>query len=120
MDTIANFLTSLRNAEMAHHSQVTVPLTKGTKAIAEVFKQKNFITSVTEVEKTLVITLTPSTRHHFKRVSKPGRRVYTTAREMPQVLGGFGTIILSTPDGVMTGSDAKKRKIGGEVLCEVY
>ena len=120
MDSISNFLTSIRNAEMASHREVTVPLYKATQAIAAVLEKKGYITSVTLEEKTMTIGLKYQIRHHYNRISKPGRRVYTSVQEIPKVSGGFGIVILSTPEGVISGDEAKKRNLGGEVLCEVY
>lgn len=76
-----------------------------------------------QVEDKLIIEISliqPVVIHHYKRVSKPGRRVYTDIKGIPIVLRGLGIVILSTPEGVISGQEAKKKKLGGEILCEVY
>lgn len=121
MDTISNFLTSIRNAEMAGHSSVTVPYFKMSIGIAQILKSSGFINGVVDEDKTLTLNLQKSGKvHHIKRISKPGRRVYVGAKDIPYVLGGKGIVIISTPAGLLTGKDARKRNVGGELLCEVY
>ena len=123
MDHIANLITSLRNAEMASHTSLSVPNTKMNVNILTVLEQNGYIAGFVAPEegaRTIVVNLIVSARHTFRRVSKSGRRIYTDAKHVPTILQGFGTVILSTPEGVMSGKDAKKKGIGGEVLCEVY
>ncbi|MBU6389097.1 30S ribosomal protein S8 [Patescibacteria group bacterium] len=122
MDSIANLITYLRNAELARHSQVEVPTTKVGTAILGILKQSGFITSFEDGESghTSVSLSQPITVHHYKRVSKPGRRVYTKVGHIPTVLRGLGIVILSTPTGIISGKEAKKRGVGGEILCEVF
>ena len=124
MDTIANLITSLRNAEMASHTTVTVPSTKLSQDLLAILKQKGIIAKFEsksqEPQDTLEIDLINGTRHHYKRISKPGRRVYTKVKHIPTVLQGLGMVVISTPQGLMTGQDARKQKLGGEILCEIY
>jgi small subunit ribosomal protein S8 len=121
MDTIANLLTSIRNAEMASHSTVTVPTSKMKKAIVEILKENGYVGASTEENGSLTINLIKTEKlRSYRRISKPGRRMYTDAKKIPTVLGGRGLIILSTPEGVLSGKEARKRGIGGEIICEVY
>ena len=123
MDLLSNLLTSLRNAEMASLSELTVPTTKMSLAVLGVLKTARIITDVKpadEARKTLVILNKPVERHHYKRISKPSRRVYVSALQIPKVRQGRGLVILSTSGGVLIGHEARAQKLGGELLCEVY
>ena len=125
MDTISNLITSIRNAEMASHASVTVPSSKIAQHVLEILKAKGYIAGyvVKEAKPQSVIEIgliRPRIVHHYRRISKPGRRVYVPCSEIPKVLNGLGMVILSTSQGVMAGQEARKRKIGGELLCEVY
>ncbi len=124
MDTIANLLTSIRNAELASHTQVSAPFSKQSAAVLSVLKKEGYITNFSETmdgaHKRLSIDLVPNTRHHIKRISTPGRRMYTSADRIPTVLRGLGRVIISTSKGIMTGKEAKKLGLGGELICEVY
>ena len=129
-DTIADMLTRIRNAGLAHHQTTQVPATRMTRSIAQVLKSEGFIQDFREegegVRKVLVITLKYSGRQRqpvirtLKRVSRPGLRVYANHRELPKVLGGIGIAVISTSRGIMTDREARKNGIGGEVLCYVW
>ena len=131
-DPIADMLTRLRNANQAFHDSVTMPHSKIKEGVAEILQQEGYITSYSvaepaegEVGKTLNITLKFGRNRErsiagVRRVSKPGLRVYARKTEIPRVLGGLGLAILSTSHGIMTGSDARKQNLGGEVLCYVW
>ena len=128
-DPIADMLTRLRNAVTAKHEQVTIPSSKLKVAIADVLKREGFIRSYDLVEegprKLMRVQLNYTGKKEpvlngLQRVSKPGLRVYVQKREIPRVYGGLGIAILSTPQGVMTGQDAWRRSIGGEVICYVW
>ncbi|HEY8490385.1 MAG TPA: 30S ribosomal protein S8 [Dehalococcoidia bacterium] len=129
-DPIADMLTRIRNAVAARHDFVNVPASKLKLAIAKVLKEEGFIRDYEVVEgngpqKLLRIHLSYTGRKEpvltgLQRVSRPGLRVYVQKREIPRVYGGLGIAILSTPEGVMTGQQAWRRKIGGEVLCYVW
>lgn len=127
-DPIADMLTRIRNALAVHQTEVTMPHSTIKQSVAEILKNNHYIVS-TRVEgegvtKSLILTVTdenaasPITR--IARVSKPGRRVYAKVAEIPKVKQGRGLVIMSTSKGVMTGDDARSKKLGGEVLCEVY
>ncbi len=129
-DTIADMLTRIRNANLARHQTTNVPSTRLTRSIAQVLKDEGFITDFEEagegVKRHLVIALKYKGRTRqpiittLTRVSKPGLRVYSNRRELPRVLGGIGIAIISTSSGIMTDREARKRGIGGEVLCYVW
>ena len=128
-DPIADMLTRIRNAVSARHDSVTMPSSKMKVAIAKVLKEEGFIREFDieqeGVRPVLKVQLSYTGRKDpilsgIKRVSKPGLRVYVQKREIPRVFGGLGVAILSTPEGVMTGQDARKRNVGGEVLCYVW
>ena len=127
MDPIANMLTCVRNASQALLDEVAMPHSKIKENIARILKNEGYITEFGvegDVKKTLKMKLKYNGRRGviegLKRVSRPGLRQYVSATEVPRVLGGLGVAILSTSKGVMTGQDARKESIGGEVLCHVW
>ena len=128
-DPIADMLTRLRNANSAYHDQVTMPSSKIKTHICEILKQEGYIASWkvedAEVGKSLTIELKfgPNRERSIagiKRISKPGLRVYTKSTAMPKVLGGLGVAIISTSAGLLTGQQAAKKGVGGEVLAYVW
>lgn len=129
-DTIADMLTRIRNANLAKHQIVQIPLTKITRNIAQVLLDENLITSFEELKNgpksSLLLSLKYSGKNRtptittIKRISKPGLRVYSEAKKMPRVLGGFGTAIISTSRGLMTDSMARQENVGGEILCYIW
>ncbi len=124
-DTIGNLLTSIRNAELAERASTTAPFAKTSVAILEILEKTGYIAGheVREVDKKKYIDISiaqPFERHHYKRISTPGRRLYTSAQAIPMVLRGLGMVIVSTSAGIMIGKEARKRKLGGELICEVY
>jgi small subunit ribosomal protein S8 len=128
-DPIADMLTRIRNAQRARHARVEMPSSRMKVEIAKILKEEGYLASYKVAEegrrKLLRITLryggdgSPAISR-LTRVSRPGRRVYTPHASVPQVLGGIGHAILTTPKGLMTGRKARKAQIGGEVLLEVY
>ncbi len=127
-DPIADFLTRLRNAGVAKKTEVTAPYSKMKAEIARILKQEGYITNY-EVDTTGKFpTIKIATKNHnrtsaitgLKRVSKPGLRRYVGATEIPRVLGGMGISILSTPRGLMSGRQAKRENVGGELLAFVW
>jgi small subunit ribosomal protein S8 len=128
-DPIADMLTRIRNASAARHKELTLPSSRMKHEIARILTEEGFIesfeTQPDPVQDRLVLRLkyvegrTPVVAG-LKRISKPGLRVYARKTEIPRVLGGLGLAILSTSHGVMTGSDARKQNLGGEVLCYVW
>ncbi len=133
-DPIADMLTRIRNAQMAGHASVAMPLSNIKKEIARILKEEGFIEDyeISEGEKVSQNTLTIKIKYAgerrakkpvisgIERVSRPGRRVYTRHDEIPWILSGMGISILSTPKGVMTGQRARQEGVGGEILCKVW
>ena len=130
-DPIADMLTRIRNANTAMHDSVKMPSSKLKEALAKILVREGFIVDykVTPNQgkpgSTLEITMKYSdsrarTISGIQRVSKPGLRVYTQADHLPRVLGGMGVAVLSTSQGLLTDREARKRRVGGEVLCYVW
>ena len=128
-DPIADFLTRVRNANMVYHEKLEVPASKMKRAIADIFKSEGYIKDFEYIDdgkqgiirvylkyganKQKVIT-------GLKRISKPGLRVYARKDEVPRVLGGLGTAVISTSQGIMADKDARKQGLGGEVICYIW
>lgn len=124
-DTIGDFLTRVRNASSSRKKYVTVRHSRLIKAIADILLAKRFIESMEEIsvdnKKELKITLiTDREPLELKRISKPGQRIYVGYGNIKRVRNGLGSGIYSTPGGVISDDEARKQKIGGEYLCEVY
>jgi small subunit ribosomal protein S8 len=128
-DPIADMLTRIRNASMVNHKQVVVPSSKIKVAIAQILKAEGFIDAFAVTDEkpqaNLIMRLKYTGRGDavitgLERVSKPGKRVYTNHRDIPWVRSGLGISIISTPKGLMTGREARKAKLGGEILCTVW
>jgi len=128
-DPISDMLTRIRNAGMARQTETTMPATKILVAIAKILKEEGYINDFRVIEQrpqdklTVALRYGADKRHtirEIKRVSKPGLRVYAGKDEIPRVRSGLGIAIVSTPQGVLTGYEARRRGIGGEVLCTVF
>lgn len=128
-DPIADLLTRIRNAMTAKHETVTVPASKMKKAIVDILANEGYIKSAEIVDvdghSNILITLKygqsgEKVITNLKRVSKPGLRVYCGCEDLPSVINGLGIAIISTSKGVMTDKEARKNKIGGEVLAYVW
>jgi small subunit ribosomal protein S8 len=125
-DPIADLLTRIRNAKTARRSTISMPHSKLKEQVAKILEANHFLSDVKVAEaegfKSLELTLPsdPEAITSLIRVSKPGRRVYTSAKDIPLVLGGRGLVIVSTSGGVMTGRDARKAGLGGELICKVW
>ncbi len=130
-DPISDMLTRIRNAIAARHTKVDVPASRLKIEIARILKEEGYVTnySIKTSERGAARTLRIFLRYgpngesvisSLDRVSLPSRRVYVASKEIPKVLGGLGVNILSTSRGVMTGKQARKANVGGEVLCSVY
>ena len=129
MDTIGDFLTRLRNAISARHKYVIVPASNLKFAISEILREQGYIESVEradgsagqgELRITLKYTGGNPAIIGLRRISTPGLRKYTKAKDTPRVLAGLGIAILSTPKGVMTDKQARVENVGGEVLCHIW
>ncbi|PKM80557.1 MAG: 30S ribosomal protein S8 [Firmicutes bacterium HGW-Firmicutes-14] len=128
-DPVADLLTRIRNATMVNHEKVEIPASKMKKSIAEIFKAEGYIRDCEFIDdgkqgiiriylkygpnKEKVIT-------GLKRISKPGLRVYVNKDQVPKVLGGLGTAVISTSKGIMADKDARKEGLGGEVICYIW
>ena len=128
-DPIADMLTKIRNAGKAKHEKVDIPTSKLKLEIVKILKTEGYIKNFKKLnqdsQNTILIFLKydeneASVIHGIEKVSKPGRRVYTGYKTMPRVVNGYGTLIVSTSDGVTTGRKAVEKKVGGEVICTVW
>ena len=128
-DPIADMLTRIRNGSRARHTEVRIPASRTKREIARILKDEGFIEDFEETREGPRAYLRIRLKYvggkapvvsGLKRVSKPGLRVYATKTEIPRVLGGLGIVIVSTSQGIMTGAQARKAQLGGEVLAYVW
>lgn len=128
-DRISDFITQVKNSSAVDKTSVSIPYTKMIAAVADVLVKEGYITEVDTkgkgIKKSLVVTLAYDESgapkiNGVKRVSKLSRRVYTGADEIQPVRSGYGTVILSTPEGILTGDQAREKKVGGEVLFQIW
>jgi small subunit ribosomal protein S8 len=128
-DPVADMLTKLRNAGMAKFDKVDVPSSKIKLEIVKILKNEGYIRNFKKLTSGSLTIIRVYMKyddaskpviHGIKKISKPGRRVYTGYKEMPRVFNGFGTLIVSTSKGVTTGKEAKDEKVGGEIICSVW
>jgi small subunit ribosomal protein S8 len=128
-DPIADMLTRIRNAVRVEHPHVSIPTSKVKRGLAEVLKREGYIWSWEETDTQPVRHLRIELKYgpngerlirHIKRISTPGRRVYSGATDLKPVLNGLGISIISTSRGVISDREARQRKLGGEVLCELW
>jgi len=127
-DPIADLLTRIRNAVMVGKNEIRVPSSKLKVTVAKELKKANYLTNVkvesTKPRDTLVVTINNlgenSTINEITRLSKPGRRVYVSASEIPKIKNGRGMVLISTSKGVMPGHSAVKQRLGGELILKVY
>jgi small subunit ribosomal protein S8 len=127
-DPIGDMIARVKNAQARNHKKVELPSSKFKVKIAEILKSEGFIkefkVNTADNKSTLLLDL----KYHsgnpvissFERVSKPGRRIFSSAESLPKINNGLGIAIVSTPKGVMTDIDARKQKIGGEIICKVF
>jgi small subunit ribosomal protein S8 len=127
-DPIADMLTRIRNAILVQKREVSLPHSNIKQAVAELLKKNGFLAGVKTIDasigKTLVITINGENENakitEIKRSSKPGRRLYVAAKDIPIIKRGRGLVVVSTSKGLMTGNEAKAQRIGGELICSVY
>ncbi len=127
-DPIGDMIARVKNAQARKHKKVELPSSKFKSKIADILKNEGFIKDfkVSSEEKKNILSL--ELKYHsgnpvisnFERVSKPGRRIFSSADSLPKINNGLGIAILSTPKGVMTDIDARKQKVGGEIVCKVF
>ena len=127
-DPIGDMIARVKNAQERNHKKVDLPLSNFKKKIADILKNEGFIRDFKILENENKNTLSLELKYHsgnpvisnFERVSKPGRRIFSSADSLPKINNGLGIAIVSTPKGVMTDIDARKQKIGGEIICKVF
>lgn len=127
-DPISDMLTRLRNASLVRKTDTLVPFSAMKFSLAKILEKEGYVGRVEQVTEakrpmlkiTLVYENAEPRLRSLTRISKPGLRVYTKASDLPRVLSGMGVAIISTPNGLMTNAEARARRLGGEVLCEVF
>jgi small subunit ribosomal protein S8 len=128
-DPIADMLTRIRNGNMRMSEKVDIPASKMNEDIAKILKNEGYIIDYKIIDNRKQGVLRVALKYGsdrtrtiegLRRVSKPGRRVYRKARELPRVMGGLGIAIISTPSGVLTDKQSREANVGGEVICEVW
>ena len=124
-DPIADLLTRIRNASMARKDSVTVPFSNMKMAILKVLKERGFVNEFEKMKNNdfdeISIVLNPQRRDiNLKKISKPGQRIYVKTTQLKKIHGGLGVAIVSTPKGIMSGEEAKKQHLGGELICEIF
>ena len=123
-DPIADMVARIKNGQSARRTTVALPYSKTKHAVAKILKDKGYIEKV-DVKKSktkgeLVLTLGDQRIINLRRISKPGRRLYSPAKKLPRPMGGAGVLIISTSKGIMSDREARKIGVGGEMICEVY
>nr|YP_010038153.1 ribosomal protein S8 [Trithuria lanterna]YP_010038196.1 ribosomal protein S8 [Trithuria lanterna]QII42265.1 ribosomal protein S8 [Trithuria lanterna]QII42308.1 ribosomal protein S8 [Trithuria lanterna] len=129
-DTIANIITSIRNADMNKKKTVRITSTDISENIVKILLREGFIENVRKHEENKKSFLVSTLRHRrnregryintLKRISRPGLRIYSNSQRIPRILGGMGLVILSTSRGIMTDREARLKKMGGEILCYIW
>ena len=127
-DPVADYLTRLRNAVQARHKRLDIPASNLKRELTKLLVAHKFISGYTEIKETAQGVLRIQLKYNdgepvisgLKRISKPGLRKYAASDELPRVLGGLGIAVISTPKGLMTDTEARQAKVGGEVLCEIW
>ena len=127
-DPIGDMIARVKNAQARNHKKVELPSSNFKSKIADILKNEGFIKDFKIVEEEKKPVLSLELKYHsgnpvisnFERVSKPGRRIFSSADSLPKINNGLGIAIVSTPKGVMTDMDARKQKVGGEVICKVF
>ncbi len=127
-DPIGDMIARIKNAQMRNHKEVDLPSSKFKVKIAEILKSEGFIIDFKVNLKNNKSILSINLKYHsgnpviatIERVSKPGRRIFSRAESLPKINNGLGIAIISTPKGVMTDVDARKQKVGGEIICKVF
>ena len=127
-DPIGDMIARVKNAQFRNHKKVDLPSSKFKVRIADILKNEGFIKDFSINNETNKSILSLELKYHsgnpvinnFERVSKPGRRIFSSAEGLPKINNGLGLAIISTPKGVMTDIDARKQKVGGEIICKVF
>ena len=127
-DPIGDMIARVKNAQARNHKKVELPSSNFKTKIADILKNEGFIKDFKVAEENRKPILSLELKYHsgnpvisnFERVSKPGRRIFSSADSLPKINNGLGIAIVSTPKGVMTDMDARKQKVGGEIICKVF
>ena len=127
-DPIGDMIARVKNAQARNHKKVELPSSNFKSKIADILKNEGFIKDCKILDNGKKPILTLELKYHsgnpvisnFERISKPGRRIFSSADSLPKINNGLGIAIVSTPKGVMTDIDARKQKIGGEIICKVF
>ena len=127
-DPIGDMIARVKNAQARNHKKVELPSSNFKSKIADILKNEGFIKDYKILDNGKKPILTLELKYHsgnpvisnFERISKPGRRIFSSADSLPRINNGLGIAILSTPKGVMTDIDARKQKVGGEIICKVF
>ena len=127
-DPIGDMIARVKNAQARHHKKVELPSSNFKMKIADILKNEGFIKSFNINSEDNKAVLSLELKYHsgnpvisaFERVSKPGRRIFSSADGLPKINNGLGIAIISTPKGVMTDLDARKQRVGGEIICKVF
>lgn len=127
-DPIGDMIARVKNAQARNHKKVELPSSSFKVKIADILKNEGFIKDSRVTQEGSKFTLTLELKYHsgnpvissFERVSKPGRRIFSSVESLPKINNGLGIAIVSTPKGVMTDIDARKHKVGGEIICKVF
>ena len=127
-DPIGDMLARIKNSQLRNHIKVSLPSSKFKIKIAEILKSEGYIIDFKEINEDQKVNLQIDLKYNLgnpvinsiERVSKPGRRVFSSAESLPKINNGLGIAIVSTPNGVMTDIDARKQNIGGEIICKVF
>ena len=127
-DPIGDMIARIKNAQVRNHKKVDLPSSKFKIKILDILKAEGFIIDYKINDENNKSTIKVDLKYHsgnpvistFQRVSKPGRRIFSSAESLPKINNGLGIAIISTPKGVMTDIDARKQKIGGEIICKVF
>ena len=127
-DPIGDMIARVKNAQARNHKKVVLPSSNFKSKIADILKNEGFIKDFKIVDEEKKPILSLELKYHsgnpvisnFERVSKPGRRIFSSADSLPKINNGLGIAIVSTPKGVMTDMDARKQKVGGEIICKVF
>ena len=127
-DPIGDMIARVKNAQARNHKKVELPSSNFKSKIADILKNEGFIKDFKIIEEDKKPVLSLELKYHsgnpvisnFERVSKPGRRIFSSADSLPKINNGLGIAIVSTPKGVMTDIDARKQKVGGEIICKVF
>lgn len=124
-DPIADMLTQIRNAQLAGQREIVLPYAKLKYALAQVLEREGWITGLAALEQNTKLKIllkydqNEPVINSIKRISTPGRRIYVNRHQLPNVMNNLGTAVISTPKGLMTSREARKAKLGGEVICEI-